>query len=296
MKVKETYGRHTVSYDDLLHDLKMFMNKSTYYFVITNNSLYANGNTHQLSKREHKIGSPERPISDLGIKGYHSYWKRTILKILQEHTTNLYKVQEGASSMNGDETSHNDNGRFMITINEISLMTSIRREDIICTLQEMGFLKYRNPNGNGVNYATITNDVNNHAVNGTEQHDHHEQQTHNNSPQQAQYQLHLIKFQTKNKRKLALTIENGKKKEATKKTPGELLKNSKKVTKELQERTQKGSQRAQRMLSKNLRISPKNSRNIAKELQGLQRILYRQQELKVARKTSKSSKNSTFIQ
>ncbi|CAG8756517.1 23201_t:CDS:2, partial [Cetraspora pellucida] len=146
--------------------------------------------SYELSKREHKIGSPERPISDLGIKGYHSYWKRTILKILQDHTPNLYKVQEGASTINGDEMSHNDNGRFMITINEISLMTSIRREDIIYTLQEMGFLKYRNPNVDNVNYANVTNDVNNHAANGTEQHDLYEQQSHNNSPQQVQYQLH----------------------------------------------------------------------------------------------------------
>ncbi|CAG8823728.1 12607_t:CDS:2, partial [Gigaspora rosea] len=74
---------------------------------------------------EHKIGSPERPISDLGIRGYHSYWKRTILKILQNYTTNLYSIQEGTSTINGDGMPHNDNGRFMITINEISLMTSI---------------------------------------------------------------------------------------------------------------------------------------------------------------------------
>ncbi|CAG8783171.1 28461_t:CDS:2, partial [Dentiscutata erythropus] len=136
---------------------------------------------------EHKIGSPERPISDLGIRGYHSYWKRTILKILQKHTTNLYNVQEGTGTINGDGMSHNDNGRFMITINEISLMTSIRREDIIYTLHEMGFLKYRNPNVNSINYTAVTYDVNNHAVNGTEQHD---RQPHNNSPQQTQYQLH----------------------------------------------------------------------------------------------------------
>ncbi|RIB02067.1 acyl-CoA N-acyltransferase [Gigaspora rosea] len=145
--------------------------------------------SYELSKREHKIGSPERPISDLGIRGYHSYWKRTILKILQNYTTNLYSIQEGTSTINGDGMPHNDNGRFMITINEISLMTSIRREDIIFTLQEMGFLKYRKPNANSVNYTALTYDVNNHVVNGNEQHEDH-QQPHNNSPQQTQYQSH----------------------------------------------------------------------------------------------------------
>ncbi|CAG8541771.1 12369_t:CDS:2 [Gigaspora margarita] len=145
--------------------------------------------SYELSKREHKIGSPERPISDLGIRGYHSYWKRTILKILQNYTTNLYNIQEGTSTINGDGIPHNDNGRFMITINEISLMTSIRREDIIFTLQEMGFLKYRKPNVNSINYTAVTYDVNNHAVNGNEQHDDHQQPL-NNSPQQSQYQLH----------------------------------------------------------------------------------------------------------
>ncbi|CAG8783093.1 33477_t:CDS:1, partial [Racocetra persica] len=44
---------------------------------------------------------------------------------------------------------------------------------------------------------------------------------------------------SKNKRKLTPTIENDKNKETIKKTPGELLKNSKKVTKELQESRQK---------------------------------------------------------
>jgi histone acetyltransferase HTATIP len=73
--------------------------------------------SYELSKHEGKLGSPEKPLSDLGLLSYRSYWSDAIMKILEN-----YK---------GD-----------ISIEELSHMTSIAYEDVLHTLQALGLLKY----------------------------------------------------------------------------------------------------------------------------------------------------------
>jgi histone acetyltransferase HTATIP len=80
--------------------------------------------SYELSKIEGKTGSPEKPLSDLGLLSYRSYWSQTILDIF----LNLKPTEAGEQPM--------------ITINEISEITSIKKEDVISTLQHLNLLNY----------------------------------------------------------------------------------------------------------------------------------------------------------
>lgn len=73
--------------------------------------------SYELSKAEGRTGSPEKPLSDLGLLSYRAYWTETIVEY-------LLSVQ--------DE----------VTIEEISQKTSITPQDILHTLQSIGALKY----------------------------------------------------------------------------------------------------------------------------------------------------------
>ncbi|XP_061447234.1 histone acetyltransferase KAT7 isoform X3 [Rhineura floridana] len=74
--------------------------------------------SYLLSKVEEKVGSPERPLSDLGLISYRSYWKEVLLRYL-----------------------HNFQGKE-ISIKEISQETAINPVDIVSTLQALQMLKY----------------------------------------------------------------------------------------------------------------------------------------------------------
>eukprot|EP00804_Cyclotella_cryptica_P000310 CCRYP_010234-RA/>CCRYP_010234-RA protein AED:0.00 eAED:0.00 QI:153/1/1/1/1/1/2/245/481 len=75
--------------------------------------------SYELSKREGKPGSPEKPLSDLGKISYRSYWTHVLLTMFSEQT--------------GEEN---------IQIKDISLMTGIKTEDIISTLQSLNMIRF----------------------------------------------------------------------------------------------------------------------------------------------------------
>ncbi|KAF9605185.1 hypothetical protein IFM89_014298 [Coptis chinensis] len=74
--------------------------------------------SYELSKKEGKVGTPERPLSDLGLLSYRGYWTRVLLDILKKHKSN-------------------------ISIKELSDMTAIKAEDILTTLQSLELIQYR---------------------------------------------------------------------------------------------------------------------------------------------------------
>ncbi|KAI8065208.1 hypothetical protein BC940DRAFT_304458 [Gongronella butleri] len=73
--------------------------------------------SYELSKVEQRTGSPEKPLSDLGLLSYRAYWTETIVDLLLTTTED-------------------------ITIEEISHHTSITDKDVLHTLQNIGALRY----------------------------------------------------------------------------------------------------------------------------------------------------------
>ena len=69
--------------------------------------------SYELSKKEGRVGTPERPLSDLGAVSYRSYWTRVVLDALHAHRGNL-------------------------SIRDISDLTAVRSDDVIKTLESLG--------------------------------------------------------------------------------------------------------------------------------------------------------------
>ncbi|SBT35165.1 histone acetyltransferase, putative (MYST) [Plasmodium ovale wallikeri] len=69
-----------------------------------------------LSQTEKRTGTPERPLSDLGVASYMAYWYETILKVLINYE--------------------------QLSIQELSEITSIETNDIISCLEEKEIFKF----------------------------------------------------------------------------------------------------------------------------------------------------------
>lgn len=56
------------------------------------------GVSYELSRRENRIGGPEKPLSDLGRKGYMQFWQatvaRTVLGLRSKSTLSVQEVAE----------------------------------------------------------------------------------------------------------------------------------------------------------------------------------------------------------
>jgi histone acetyltransferase MYST1 len=78
--------------------------------------------SYEITKREGKTGSPEKPLSDLGKVSYRSYWTHVLMNILSAHDTTQSTVED-------------------ISIQDISTRTGIRTEDIISTLQSLDMIR-----------------------------------------------------------------------------------------------------------------------------------------------------------
>ncbi|KIJ49466.1 hypothetical protein M422DRAFT_27830 [Sphaerobolus stellatus SS14] len=73
--------------------------------------------SYELSKKEGKLGSPEKPLSDLGLLGYRSYWAEKIIELL----------------LNTDED---------LSIDDIAQRTSITHADIHYTCSTLQLFKH----------------------------------------------------------------------------------------------------------------------------------------------------------
>lgn len=74
--------------------------------------------SYEITRREGKTGSPERPLSDLGRLSYISFWSYELLSILK-----------------------NQSARSIPAIADLSLQTGFKQEDVIETLTELGLMR-----------------------------------------------------------------------------------------------------------------------------------------------------------
>ncbi|KAL1977410.1 hypothetical protein VTN31DRAFT_269 [Thermomyces dupontii] len=78
--------------------------------------------SYELSKREGKQGSPEKPLSDLGLLSYRQYWREVLLDILLEP------------------------GRESVSESELAQLTAMTDKDVHETLLVMNLLRYHRGN------------------------------------------------------------------------------------------------------------------------------------------------------
>jgi histone acetyltransferase HTATIP len=78
--------------------------------------------SYALSKIEGKVGSPEKPLSDLGQLAYYPYWEEQLLLLLADN------------ERSGQE----------ISVMDICNATSFKPDDVLGTLKRLNLLRYHN--------------------------------------------------------------------------------------------------------------------------------------------------------
>ena len=82
------------------------------------------GISYSISRREKILGGPEKPISDLGKKGYKRYWGAQIAMWLLDRKESDRKKSKG-----------------YVNVGDISQGTWIAADDCLCVLREMGIVE-----------------------------------------------------------------------------------------------------------------------------------------------------------
>lgn len=75
------------------------------------------GVSYELSRRENRLGGPEKPLSELGRKGYMRFWEARVARAILE--------------LKSKQT---------LSVGEISEASWVLPEDVVGTLKDMGLL------------------------------------------------------------------------------------------------------------------------------------------------------------
>lgn len=94
--------------------------------------------SYELSKREGRLGSPEKPLSDLGLLGYRAYWQETIVDLLLQQLEPQHPPP-----------------RTEVTVEELASATSMTTNDVLHTLQNLHMLRY----SKGQHVIVLTNAI-----------------------------------------------------------------------------------------------------------------------------------------
>lgn len=89
------------------------------------------GISYSIARREQIMGGPEKPISDLGKKGYRRYWGTEISRYL------IGQYEEYCK--------HPKMFKVAMSINDISKATWIHPDDVLNTMREMNVVEMYEP-------------------------------------------------------------------------------------------------------------------------------------------------------
>lgn len=110
--------------------------------------------SYLLSKREFKTGSPEKPLSHLGLLSYRSYWKMAIIRAIYHLIFENSNILQSAA--NEQEIRDHTLKEFKLSIDDLSNLTGMCHDDVIVGLEQLNsFLAYENDDG--TEYALIFN-------------------------------------------------------------------------------------------------------------------------------------------
>lgn len=105
--------------------------------------------SYMLSNVEHKVGSPEKPLSDLGLLSYRAFWTDVLVKLLVERNNPQLAHKNNPKKSRHDDDSDDDSddeevkaAASEITIEEISSLTCMTTTDILSTLSTLQVLRY----------------------------------------------------------------------------------------------------------------------------------------------------------
>ncbi|EDK42016.1 conserved hypothetical protein [Lodderomyces elongisporus NRRL YB-4239] len=85
--------------------------------------------SYLLSRNEFKYGTPEKPLSDLGLLSYRNYWKLTVAYKLRE-LHNMFKNNSNTKNINnnGDSNFNNGNNNININNNNVNINNNNNKE------------------------------------------------------------------------------------------------------------------------------------------------------------------------
>ncbi|KAJ4338923.1 SAS complex subunit [Didymella glomerata] len=104
------------------------------------------GASYEISRREGRMGGPEKPLSDLGRLAYVHYWSQTLARTILSCPS-----------------------KKILTVNDLGQKTFIVPDDILATLQDMDVLEHKKRGGAEavINKAKVRAWVEKHKVNLT---------------------------------------------------------------------------------------------------------------------------------
>ncbi|QQP41640.1 Histone acetyltransferase, partial [Caligus rogercresseyi] len=111
MTIADSEGCHIVGYFSKEKTTYLNYNRQGYGRLLIEFS-------YLLSRSENKVGSPEKPLSDLGLITYRAYWKDVLLEYICNHPDKEISIKSFSEEM------------------------GINSSDIVSTLQYLGMIKY----------------------------------------------------------------------------------------------------------------------------------------------------------